>query len=98
MTALGPNDMSARRRPFVVLTLAGLRAAAGLCLAWQLASLIASSGIGLRAEGDRARGWGSKAGGDYGVTFLVLNRNKREPGEQSFDDDTGHRRHTQDAS
>ena len=31
-----------------------------------------------RAEGDRARGWGSKAGGDYGATFLVLNRNKRD--------------------
>ncbi len=30
-----------------------------------------------RAEGDRARGWGSKTAGDYGITFLVLNRNKR---------------------
>ena len=30
-----------------------------------------------RAEGDRARGWGSKTAGDFGATFLVTNRNKR---------------------
>lgn len=30
-----------------------------------------------RPEGDRSRGWGSRARGDYGAAFLNLNRNKR---------------------
>ena len=54
MTALGPGDMRARHRPFVVLAIAGLRLLAGFCLAWPLAALISTSGVGLRAEGDRA--------------------------------------------
>ncbi len=54
MTALGPGEIQARRRPFVVLAIAGLRILAGFCLAWPLASLISTSGLGLRPEGDRA--------------------------------------------
>ena len=53
MSALGPGEIRARRRPFVVLSLAALRAVMGLCLAWPLASLISNSGVGLRPEGDR---------------------------------------------
>lgn len=54
MTALGPGEIRARRRPFVVLAIAGLRCLAGFCLAWPLASLVSLSGVGLRPEGDRA--------------------------------------------
>jgi hypothetical protein len=54
VTALGPGEIRARRRPFVVLGIAGLRILAGFCLAWPLASLISTSGVGLRPEGDRA--------------------------------------------
>ena len=54
MNALGPGEIRARRRPFVVLAIAGLRILSGFCLAWPLASLVASSGVGLRPEGDRA--------------------------------------------
>lgn len=54
MNALGPGEIRARRRPWLILGLASLRILAGLCLAWPLASLIASSGVGLRVEGDRA--------------------------------------------
>jgi hypothetical protein len=54
MTALGPSEISATRRPFVVLAIAAIRLFAGFCLAFPLSSLVASSGIGMRAEGDRA--------------------------------------------
>lgn len=54
MSALGPGEIRARRRPFVVLAIAGLRLLAGFCLAWPLASLVSLSGAGLRPEGDRA--------------------------------------------
>lgn len=54
MTPLGPGEVQARRRPFVVLGLAGLRLSTGFCLALPLQSLIAESGVGLRIEGDRA--------------------------------------------
>ncbi len=54
MTSLAPGEIRARRRPFVVLGVAVGRIVGGLCLAMPLASLLAESGIGLRAEGDRA--------------------------------------------
>lgn len=54
MTPLGPGEIRARRRPFVVLAIAGLRLLAGFCLALPLQSLVAASGVGLRVEGDRA--------------------------------------------
>lgn len=53
MTQLGPGEIAARRRPFVVLGVAVLRLIAGFCLAFPLASLVAASGVGQRAEGDR---------------------------------------------
>jgi hypothetical protein len=53
VTLLGPGEVQARRRPFVVLGVAALRLAAGFCLAFPLASLIASSGVGAYADGDR---------------------------------------------
>lgn len=54
MTPLGPGEVRARRRPFVVLGVAVVRLAVGFCLAFPLASLVAASGVGLRAQGDRA--------------------------------------------
>lgn len=54
MSALGPSEISARRRPGLIATLIGLRLLLGFCLSFPLASLVASSGVGLRAEGDRA--------------------------------------------
>jgi hypothetical protein len=54
MTALGPGEIRAHKRPFVVLGVAGLRIFSGFCLAWPLGSLVSNSGVGLRAEGDRA--------------------------------------------
>lgn len=54
MIALGPGQISARRRPFLVLALAALRIFAGFCLAWPLGALVAQTGVGLRVEGDRA--------------------------------------------
>lgn len=54
MTPLGPSEIRARRRPWVVLGVALVRLIAGFCLAFPLASLVASSGVGLRAESDRA--------------------------------------------
>ncbi|HEX2872444.1 MAG TPA: hypothetical protein VHP33_14345 [Polyangiaceae bacterium] len=53
MTALGPGEIRARRRPGLVVGVAGLRLLMGLCLAWPLSSLLAASGVGLRPEGDR---------------------------------------------
>jgi hypothetical protein len=53
MTLLGPSEVMARRRPFVVLSMAALRLAAGFCLAFPLASLLGSSGVGAYADGDR---------------------------------------------
>ena len=53
MTLLGPSEVQARRRPFVVLGVAALRLVAGFCLAFPLASLIAGSGVGAYAGGDR---------------------------------------------
>ena len=54
MTPLGPSEMRARRRPFVVLSIAGVRLLLGLCLALPLASLVAESGVGQSPRGDRA--------------------------------------------
>lgn len=54
MSAVGPAGLRARAHPWLILCVAALRAGAGLCLAWPLASLLASSGIGARSEGDRA--------------------------------------------
>ncbi len=54
MSALGPGEIRARRRPFVILSVAALRLLAGFCLAWPLSTLVASTGVGLRPEGDRA--------------------------------------------
>jgi hypothetical protein len=53
VTLLGPSEVQARRRPFVVLSVAALRLAAGFCLAFPLASLLGSSGVGAYADGDR---------------------------------------------
>jgi hypothetical protein len=54
MIAQGPGQISARRRPLLLLSVTGLRILAGLCLAWPLSALLAQTGVGLRAEGDRA--------------------------------------------
>lgn len=54
MSAVGPGQLRARARPLLIASIAGLRAAFALCLAWPLASLVASSGIGARSQGDRA--------------------------------------------
>lgn len=54
MSALAPGELRARNRPFVVLAVAFVRAVCGLCLAFPLASLVEQSGVGQRAEGDRA--------------------------------------------
>lgn len=54
MTPLGPGEMRARRRPLVVLSIAGVRLLLGICLALPLASLVAESGVGQAPRGDRA--------------------------------------------
>ncbi|HVY32525.1 MAG TPA: hypothetical protein VHB79_38570 [Polyangiaceae bacterium] len=54
MSAVGPGQLRARQRPLLILSIAGVRAASALCLAWPLASLVAASGIGARTQGDRA--------------------------------------------
>lgn len=54
MTPLGPSEIRARRRPAVISSIALLRLGAGFCLALPLSSVLAASGVGLRAEGDRA--------------------------------------------
>jgi hypothetical protein len=54
MSAVGPGRLRARAHPWLISCVAALRAGAGLCLAWPLASLLASSGVGARSEGDRA--------------------------------------------
>jgi hypothetical protein len=54
VSPLGPGEIRARRRPWLILCLAGSRFLLAVCLAWPLSSLVASTGIGLRAEGDRA--------------------------------------------
>jgi hypothetical protein len=54
VSPLGPGLIRATRRPLLVLSVAALRIFAGLCLAWPLSSLLTSTGVGLRAEGDRA--------------------------------------------
>jgi hypothetical protein len=54
VNVLAPGEIRARRRPVLLLGVAALRILAGFCLAWPLSSLVASSGVGLRAEGDRA--------------------------------------------
>jgi hypothetical protein len=67
VNALGPGQIRARRRPGLILALAGLRILAGLCLAWPIASLVAGSGVGQRLEGDRAL----FEGGGYLLAELV---------------------------
>jgi hypothetical protein len=54
MTALGPGEIHARKRPFLLLAVALGRLLVGLCLAWPLASLLGESGIAERDNGDRA--------------------------------------------
>lgn len=54
MSALGPGDISLRRRPLVIAGVAAARIFMAFLLAWPLASLISESGVGLRVEGDRA--------------------------------------------
>jgi len=54
MSAVGPGQLRARQRPLLILSIAAVRAASALCLAWPLASLVAASGIGARSQGDRA--------------------------------------------
>jgi len=54
MSALGPAEIAARRRPGLVLIIAGVRILAGFCLAFPLSSLVAGSGVGQRSQGDRA--------------------------------------------
>jgi hypothetical protein len=54
MTPLGPGEVRARRRPFVILGVAALRMTTAFCLALPFQSLIADTGVGLRTEGDRA--------------------------------------------
>ncbi len=53
MTPLGPGEMRASARPFVVLGIAALRLGCGLCLALPLTALLAESGVGQTARGDR---------------------------------------------
>jgi len=53
MSALAPGEIRARRRPWLVLGVAVSRILMGFCLAWPLSSLVASSGVGQRPEGDR---------------------------------------------
>lgn len=57
---LAPGMIRASSRPGVILAIAGCRLLCGLCLAYPLASLLGSSGIGQRAEGDR---WLFEGGG-----------------------------------
>jgi hypothetical protein len=54
MIALGPGQIAASRRPLLLLSLTGVRLLAGFCLAWPLSTLVAQTGVGLRADGDRA--------------------------------------------
>jgi hypothetical protein len=54
MSALGPSEISLRRRPLLVLAICTVRLVLGFCLSLPLASLVAGSGVGQRAEGDRA--------------------------------------------
>src|SRR4051812_27912095 len=54
MSALGPGEIAARRRPWVIAAIASIRLICGFCLTWPLSSLLASSGIGLFTQGDRA--------------------------------------------
>lgn len=54
MSTLAPGDIRARKRPYLILGLALARLLCGLCLAYPLAALVGTSGVGLRAEGDRA--------------------------------------------
>jgi len=53
VSSLGPSEISARRRPGLIVVIALLRLALGLCLSFPLSSLVSASGIGLRAQGDR---------------------------------------------
>lgn len=54
MTPLGPGEMRAWRRPWVVLAIAALRLLWAFGLALPLASLIGQSGVGQWPQGDRA--------------------------------------------
>jgi len=54
VTALGPGEIEVRRRPLVLLSLALVRLACGFCLVSPLAALVAGSGVGAHAHGDRA--------------------------------------------
>ena len=54
MTVLGPGELRARHRPVVIAAIAAVRLSCGFCLALPLSALVAESGVGLRAQGDRA--------------------------------------------
>lgn len=54
MTALEAHEIRAQRRPWLLLSIAGLRLSGGFIVALPLAAIVAESGIGLRGEGDRA--------------------------------------------
>lgn len=54
MTPQSPGEIRARKRPLTIVSLALVRLASGATLALPLAAVIESSGIGARAEGDRA--------------------------------------------
>jgi hypothetical protein len=53
MSALGPGEIRALRRPFALVAVALSRCFFGFVLAFPLASVVAASGIGNRADGDR---------------------------------------------
>lgn len=53
MSGIGPGAIRATSRPGVILAIAACRLFCGVCLAYPLSSLLSTSGIGQRAEGDR---------------------------------------------
>jgi hypothetical protein len=54
VSALGPGDIWARQRPWVIAAIAAVRLSCGFCLTLPIASLLASAGVSPRPEGDRA--------------------------------------------
>jgi hypothetical protein len=53
LTPLGPGELRARNRPFVVLGVAALRLLCGFVLALPLSSVISEGGVGQTSHGDR---------------------------------------------
>jgi hypothetical protein len=54
VSALGPGNISARQRPWVIAAIASTRFLCAFCLTLPISSLLSASGVGLRPEGDRA--------------------------------------------